>query len=98
MDGVRTVDRPAEQGAADGLITMLGVVEGDILLYLDICGATPVRRLIRELAWPGAMVTMAVGALIREGLVRSHQHELDVIVEPKRPELIPEQAPEIREG
>jgi hypothetical protein len=28
---------------------------------------------------------MAIGALIREGLIRARQHELEVIVEPNRP-------------
>ena len=76
---------PVEQGGR-ALVTSLGIIEGEVLLYLDVSGATTVRRLIRELEWPAPMVTMGVGALIREGLVRARQHELEVIIEPRRPE------------
>lgn len=75
---------PAEPGERS-LVTSLGIIEGEVLLYLDVHGATPVRRLIRELEWPSPLVTMGVGALIREGLVQASQHELEVIVEPRRP-------------
>ena len=79
---------PVEQGGGS-LVTSLGIIEGEVLLYLDVSGATTVRRLIRELEWPAPMVTMAVGALIREGLVGASQHELEVIIEPKRPGELP---------
>ena len=65
------------------LVTSLGIIEGEVLLHLDINGATPVRRLIRDLEWPASLVTMAVGALIREGLVQADRHELEVILEPR---------------
>jgi hypothetical protein len=68
--------------AADwSLITRLGVIEGEILTYLETHGATSVRRLMRELEWPAPMVMMAVGGLVREGLARAIQHELEVIIE-----------------
>jgi hypothetical protein len=68
------------------LITSLGLIEGEVLTYLEQHGATKLRGLIRELEWPARMVMMAVGALIREGLVRGVQHELEIIVEPLRPQ------------
>ena len=63
------------------LMTALGVVEGEVLTYLEEHGSTPVRRLTRELQWPAPMVIMAAGALIRSGLVRATQYDLEVILE-----------------
>ena len=74
----------AEPGSRS-LVTSLGIIGGEVLLHLDVHGATPMRRLIRELEWPSPLVTMAIGALVREGLIRARQHELEVIVEPNRP-------------
>lgn len=67
------------------LMTPLGIAGGEILTYLEEHGATAMRRLIRELAWPAPVVMMAVGALIREGLVCATQHDLEVILEPAHP-------------
>lgn len=64
------------------LITTLGLIEGEVLTFLEDHGATTLRGLIRELEWPARMVMMAVGALVREHLVRAAQHELEVILEP----------------
>lgn len=66
------------------LMTPLGLLSGEVLTYLEAHGATPMRRLIRELSWPSTMVTMAVGALVREGLAQAVQHDLEVIVEIRR--------------
>ena len=70
----------SETGSSS-LMTTLGFVEGEALTYLGTHGATTLRRLIRELEWSSQMVTMAVGALVRQGLARAKQHELEVIVE-----------------
>jgi hypothetical protein len=82
--------------------TSLGLVEGDVLLYLDQRGATPMRRIIRDLEWPSPMVTMAIGALIREDLVSATQHELELIITPVRPhgpqDLVAEPVPEVWGG
>ena len=82
---VARVEGPPGEEGERSLVTSLGIIEGEVLLYLDVHGATPVRRLIRELEWPSPLVTMGVGALIREGLVQASQRELEVIVEPRRP-------------
>ena len=66
------------------LMTPLGVIEGEILTYLEQRGATALRRLIRELEWPAPLVMMAVGALVRDRLVRAARHDLEIIVEPDR--------------
>lgn len=64
------------------LITTLGLVEGEVLAFLEDHRATTLRGLIRELEWPSRVVMMAVGALVRERLVRAAQRELEVILEP----------------
>ena len=73
------------QAAGDrSLMTTLGIIEGDILSDLEQHGTTSVRRLVRELEWPAPLVMMAVGALIRGGMVRAIQHDLEIIVEARK--------------
>ena len=77
----------AQDNAMEGsweasLITQLGLVEGDVLTYVETHGARSLRRIIRDLQWPASLVMMAVGALIREGLVCGIQREIDVVVGP----------------
>jgi hypothetical protein len=69
---------------AASLMTPLAWVEGDVLTYLERHGATPLRRLVRELEWTSPLVMMAVGALVREGLVQGIRHELEVVLQPNR--------------
>lgn len=80
------------------LITRLGVIEGEVLTHLERYGATPLRRLTRELEWPSPMILMAVGALAREGLARAMQHELEVLVEPVLKPVRHEPAAEVWSG
>ena len=72
---------PPAQAGSPSLMTPLGLIEGDVLTYLEEHGETTLRRLVRDLEWPSSLVTMAVGALVREGLARAVQHELEVAVE-----------------
>ena len=62
------------------VLTELELAEGDVLMYLERFGTTALRRLVRELDWPAGLVMMAIGALIREGLVRATRHELEVLL------------------
>lgn len=62
------------------LVTALALVEGDILTYVDEHRTTTLRQLSRALAWPSRLIMMGLGALIRDGLVRGLQRELDVVV------------------
>ena len=81
-----TWKRPADVTTRPSLMTPLGVVEGEVLTYLD--GHTPqvtLRQLNQELGWPAYLVMMAVGSLIRSGLVRGIRHNLDVVVKPRKP-------------
>lgn len=80
------------------LATRLSVIEGEVLTYLEQYGATPLRRLTRELEWPSTMILMAIGGLTREGLARALQHELEVIVEPVRKPVREGPAPEVWGG
>ena len=92
MDDTQTVNQLEGQQGAAGIVrsTLLGLVEGDILLHLDVHGATPARRLIEVLNWPGSMITLGIDALVRDGLVETRLDELEVIVEPRRPGLVRE--------
>lgn len=77
--------RASAQAPRPSLMTPLGVIEGEILTYLDRHGSATLRRLNHELRWPAYMVMMAVGALIRTGLVRGIQHELEVVIKLRKP-------------
>lgn len=75
--------KPPVQTAEDlgaSLMTPLGLVEGEILTCLEAQGATAMRGLIRELDWPAPMVWMAAGALVRDGLARATQHDLEIVL------------------
>ncbi len=78
-----------EQQPGGALITTLGIISGEILTDLEQHGVTTMRRLIRELEWPAPMVMMAIGALVREGLIRVLQHDLEVLVQLRREWTIP---------
>lgn len=86
---------PAHQTDAihrpDGaVVTLVGLVEGEVLTYLEEHGAATLRGLIRALDWPAPFVTMGVGALIRHGLVKGVQHDLEIVLEPQcEPRLTP---------
>lgn len=62
------------------LMTPVGVIEGEILQELETLGATTIRQLVRKLDWPASLVIMAIGALIRAGLVCGRHHELEIVV------------------
>ena len=73
-----------EEASQWSMITLLGLVEGDILEYLETQGSTTLYRLVQALEWPSRLVMMGVGALIREGLVIGRQRELEVVLEINR--------------
>jgi hypothetical protein len=66
------------------LVTQLGIIEGEVLTCLERHGRTTLRQIIRDLEWPAPIVTMAVGAAIRQGLVRAVRRDLEVVLEPER--------------
>lgn len=73
---------PNRMSAPRSLMTRIGVLEGEVLAFLEEHGSTPMRRLTRELDGPSPMIMMAMGALVRQGLIRVVQHDLEVILEP----------------
>ena len=75
----------AGRGLEGSLITSLGIVEGEVLEYLDSHQGVSLRRLNQELEWPAYMVMMAVGALIRESLVQGTRGDLEVVVKRRDP-------------
>lgn len=75
----------ARRPAGISLMTPIGVVAGEVLLHLERHRSMTLRRLARELKWPVRLVMMGVGALIREGLIRGIQRDLEVILEPSGP-------------
>jgi uncharacterized membrane protein len=77
--------KPLARAERSSLMTPLGLVEGEVLAYLDRQGIATLRRLNQQLGWPAYMVMMAVGALIRAGLVRGIQHDLEVVVKLRKP-------------
>jgi len=62
-------------------MTPLGLIAGEVFVYLDAYGTTTVRRLVQMLEVPTALLTMGAGALIREGLVHGSRQGADVLVE-----------------
>lgn len=82
-DELRRPPAEAVHGHDASLMSVIGVVSGEILLHLESHGATPIRQLVRALEWPSPVTTMAVGALIRQGHVRAEQHDLEIIINPR---------------
>ena len=78
--------QPTEEADAlttpeSSLMTVLGIAEGDVLEYLEGHGAASLYRVIQTQEWPSSMVIMAVGALIRQGLIRGDQRRLEPVHE-----------------
>ena len=65
----------------NSLMTPLGIVSGEVLLFIEKNGKTTLRNLIHELPWPATLIVMGVGVLIRNGLIQGVQQELEVILE-----------------
>lgn len=78
-EGVPAVAQEGARGPS--LMTPLGLIAGDVLVHLEAHGATTVRRLVQVLEVPKFLMTMGVGALIREGLVHGSQQGADILVE-----------------
>lgn len=68
------------------LTTTLGLIEGEILTYLENFGNTTVTELTRNLEWAHPLLLMALGVLVRNRLVTIDKHELELMVKPLRQE------------
>jgi len=64
------------------LKAVLGIVEGEILLYLEEHGFGRLRKIVRDLDWPMDEIIIAVGALIHEGLVEVRRDRFGVLLQP----------------
>lgn len=72
--------RAASGGAS--VVTVLSLVEGEILTYLEQHGFARLKKIVRDLEWPTAEVFMGVGALVREGLIEVRRDRFGVILKP----------------
>jgi len=64
------------------LMTTIGLVSGDVLTTMEHDGTVTLKELAHELRhWPASLVTMAVGSLIRRGLVRGIQRGQEVVLQ-----------------
>ena len=92
----------ARQGSKNPpVITSLGIIEGEVLKYLEQFGASTLNQLIRDLDWPGQLVTMAVGELVRIHIVCATEIGEDMwikLVCHSSGQLISEPVPEVWGG
>ena len=63
------------------LMTKLGVLEGIILEKLDEARIVTLQELMETLQYNPCVITMAVGSLIRQGVIRGREHGQDVFLE-----------------
>ena len=64
------------------IITSLGLLSGEILMYLETHGRATAGQLSKELGWAVPMVMMAIGTLIRQGLVLARPFNLEIMIQP----------------
>lgn len=57
-------------------------VAGELLNAVEWSGAMTLRQLIRKLDSPLHLVVMAVGVLVRQGLIQVTERDHEVLVEP----------------
>jgi hypothetical protein len=67
--------------AGSSIFSPIGIVEGEVLSYLEEHGASSLKELDLALGIPILMVTMGTGALIRAGLVRGVQSAEGIVLE-----------------
>ena len=63
------------------LITRLELIEGSILERLEKEKYMAIRELMEALEWEPCVVTMAVGSLMRQGMIRCSEYGKDVFLE-----------------
>lgn len=73
---------PSHSKKTVSLMTPLGLIEGDILRYVETRALTVIQDLIHDLEWPAHMILMAAGSLVRRGHVRAIQNEAVLVLEP----------------
>lgn len=70
-------------GSADNtsLMTRLGLIEGDVLIFLERSSPVSLPQLMDDLKWPPCSVAMAVGSLLRQRMIRAAEENDEVFVE-----------------
>lgn len=63
------------------LVTRLGLIEGDILELLECDRIINLRELMDLIKWESCAIAMAVGSLIRQGMVRGIEHGPEIFLE-----------------
>ena len=63
------------------LTTRLGLVEGEILERLENEKIIILRELMEQLGWESCAVSMAVGSLVRQGMIQCREYGRNVFLE-----------------
>ncbi len=63
------------------LMTRLAQIEGSILERLENEKVMAIRELMEDLEWEPCAVTMAVGSLMRQGMIQCAEYSKDVFLE-----------------
>lgn len=63
------------------LMTRIAIVEGTVLERLEDRKTMSLRKLMEELPWEPCAITMAVGSLARQGMIRCGEDGIEVFLE-----------------
>jgi predicted transcriptional regulator len=68
------------------VISLMGVVQGEILECLEVRGRLALKQILESLHRPTHIVAMSLGALVYSGLVKAEQGKkiISVWIEPKK--------------
>ncbi len=64
------------------VITTLGLIGGEVLVYLETCGPVSASEIVKKLVWPHEMTYMAIGALVRQRLVSATASNGEIVIHP----------------
>ena len=63
------------------LITRLALIEGSILERLESEKIIAIRELMEEFEWEPCAIAMAIGSLVRQGIIQSREQGQDIFIE-----------------
>ena len=63
------------------LMTRIALVEGNVLERLENEKIIILRELIKDLDWEPCAISMAVGSLMRQGMIECTEYNQDVFIE-----------------
>jgi hypothetical protein len=70
------------QGGVAMQFAPLGVMEGEVLAYIDRYGPTPFQTVLKELRGPAPRIAKAVALLIGQGVLRGFLRNDTLYLEP----------------